>query len=283
MSYLSVPASTTEYGVVEVGSFITVMDGIISLEQDVSPNANVTFYNANISNLLTSTSGNITTLLSSNANVTGTLVANVGNVTSLNAGNANVTGTLFASVGNVTTLNSGNANISENLVGNNGSFSGNLTANGALVVTSVTPSAGVGINVSNIVSNGYLASFTVENTGVTYINAGNGISLTANTGNITISSFGADLINVIGVTTNYTATVTDEYIGVYSAAAVTITLPTGIAGRVYTIKDEYGQGSGKITIQPQTGELIDGKINYVISIPNQSVSVVSRAGKWWII
>lgn len=31
----------------------------------------------------------------------------------------------------------------------------------------------------------------------------------------------------------------------------------GVDGRVYTIKDEYGQGSGKITIQPQTGVLID--------------------------
>ena len=214
MSYLSVPASTTEYGVVEIGSFINVIDGIISLPQSVETNANVTFSNVSATN---------------------------------------------------------------------GNFSGNLSAAGNLVVTSVTPSAGIGINVSNIVSNGYLASFTVENTGVTYINAGNGISLTANTGNITISSFGADLINVIGVTTNYTATLTDEYIGVYSAAAVTITLPTGIAGRVYTIKDEYGQGSGKITIQPQTGELIDGKINYTISVPNQSVNVVSRAGKWWII
>lgn len=98
-----------------------------------------------------------------------------------------------------------------------------------------------------------------------------------------ISSFGADLINVIGVTSNYTAATTDEYIGVSSVAAVTITLPTGVSGRVYTIKDEYGQGSGKITIQPQTGELIDGKPNYVISIPYQSVSCVFRAGKWWMI
>lgn len=55
------------------------------------------------------------------------------------------------------------------------------------------------------------------------------------------------------------------------------------AGRVYTIKDEYGQGSGKITIQPTGGELVDGKVNYIISVPNQSVSLVSRANKWWII
>lgn len=262
MSYLAIPTSKTEYGVVEIGNFINVVDGIISLAQDVSPNANVTFYNANVSNLLTANTGNITTLVSSNANVTGTLVANIGNITTLNVGNANITG---------------------NLIGNNGSFSGNLTANGELVVTKVTPTASTGINISNLISNGYHASFTVTNTGVTYLNAGDGISLSGNTGNITISSYGADLINVIGVTANYTATVADEYIGVYSANAITVTLPLGVSGRVYTIKDEYGQGSGKITIQPQTGELVDGKINYIISIPNQSVSVVSRASKWWII
>jgi hypothetical protein len=100
---------------------------------------------------------------------------------------------------------------------------------------------------------------------------------------IRISATGADLINVYGTTTSYEATDTDEYIGVWSASAVTITLPAGIEGRVYTIKDEYGQGSGKITIQPQLGTLIDNKNNYVIGVPYQSVNVVFRSGKWWII
>lgn len=241
MSYLASQTSKTEYGVVEVGNYIDVIDGIISIGQDVSPNANVTFYNANVSNLLTANTSNITTLVASSANVTG------------------------------------------NLVGNNGSFLGNLTANGKLVITTITPSAGTGINISNLISNGYNASFTVTNTGVTYLNAGSGISITGNTGNITISSFGADLINVIGVTANYTANISDEYIGVSSANAVTISLPSGANGRVYTVKDEFGQGSGKITIQPQTGELIDGKTTYVISVPYQSISSVFRSGNWWII
>lgn len=113
--------------------------------------------------------------------------------------------------------------------------------------------------------------------------AGIGITIDANTNFITISSTGADLINVYGTTTSYTATLDDEYIGVSSASAVTITLPAGIAGRVYIIKDEFGQGSGKITIQPQSGQNIDGKPTYVISVPNQSVSVVFRAGQWRII
>jgi hypothetical protein len=112
---------------------------------------------------------------------------------------------------------------------------------------------------------------------------GPGITVDYDIDTITISSTGADLINVYGTTTSYTATETDEYIGVFSSSAITITLPNSVDGRVYIIKDEFGQGSGKITIQPQVGTTIDGKTNYVISVPNQSVSLVFRSGKWWII
>jgi hypothetical protein len=127
------------------------------------------------------------------------------------------------------------------------SVTGNLSLNGASVITSITPIAGnAGITLGNVVTSGPHAGFTIYNTG-------------------------------------YTASITDEYIGVYSASAVTITLPSGVAGRVYTIKDEYGQGSGKITISPQIGELIDGKATYVIGVPFQAVSVVFRAGSWRII
>jgi hypothetical protein len=114
--------------------------------------------------------------------------------------------------------------------------------------------------------------------------SGSGITVSYDTDVITISSTGADLISVYGTTTSYTAAATDEYIGVDSANAVTITLPSSPEqGRVYIIKDERGTGSGKITIQPPTGTLVDGKVNYVIGIPNQSVQIVYRATGWWII
>ena len=208
MSYLSQPSSTTDYGLVVVGSHINVTDGIISLDQDLSPIANVSF-------------------------------------------------------------NSVDAD--------------EITVAGSNVVTSVTPSAGDGIQISSLNSIGYDVTFTVVNTGVLSLTAGPGISLSNNTGNITVSSVGADLIAVKGVTTSYTATLNDEYIGVSSANAVTITLPIGVDGRVYIIKDEFGQGSGKITIQPQVGGSIDNKSNYIISVPNQSVQIVSIAGQWRII
>ena len=209
MSYLAEPTSKLNYGIVQIGDFIEVDDaGIISLQQDVSPTADVEF---------------------------------------------------------------------------NSVDAGDITVGGSNVVTSVTPTGGYGIDITNLQSSGYDVTFDVVNTGVVELLAGPGISLSTSSGSITISSYGADLINVYGTTTSYTATVNDEYIGVSSATAVTITLPAGVPGRVYTIKDEYGQGSGKITIQPQTGQLIDGKITYVIGVPYQSVSAVFRAGKWWLI
>jgi hypothetical protein len=203
MAYLAQPTSKTEYGVVTVGDFINVLDGLISLEQDVSPDASVSF--------------------------------------------------------------------------------SQVTIDGEVAVTSLTPSSGDGIELTDVISTGNETSFTISNTGVLSLTAGDGITLSGSTGNITVSASGADLIATIGVTGSYTATADDEYIGVYSAAAVTITLPIGVTGRVYTIKDEYGQGSGKITVQPSGTEKIDNANTYIISVPNQSVSVVFRGGQWRII
>lgn len=203
MAYLAQPTSKIDYGVVGIDSFINVLEGFISLEQDVSPNASVSFNQVSIG--------------------------------------------------------------------------------GSDAVTSVNPIAGAGISITNLVSIGNTVGFAVSNIGVLSLTAGDGISLSGSTGNITVSSSGADLISTIGVTGSYTATADDEYIGVFSAAAVTITLPIGITGRVYIIKDEYGQGSGKITIQPNGTEQIDNKTNYIISVPNQSVSIVFRGGQWRII
>ena len=203
MAYLAQPTSKIDYGVVGIGSFINVLEGFISLEQDVSPNASVSFNQVSIG--------------------------------------------------------------------------------GSAVVTSVNPVAGLGISITDLVSIGNTVGFAVSNTGVLSVVAGAGVSVSNSTGYITISATGADLISTIGVTGSYTATANDEYIGVFSAAAVTISLPVGVTGRVYIIKDEYGQGSGKITIQPSGLEKIDNANTYIISVPNQSVSVVFRGGQWRII
>lgn len=208
MSYLSDPTSGLNFGVVKVGDFINVNDGIISLSQDLSTTADVKFNSVSAEELF---------------------------------------------------------------------------SNGELVITNIDINAGSGIEVSSPLSNGPAASFTVINTGVLSLTAGPGILINNDTGNIVISATGADLIAVKSITADYTATQHDEYIGVYSASAITVLLPLGTAGRVYTIKDEYGQGSGKITIRPQINEKIDNKSTFVINTPYQSVSLVFRGSSWWII
>jgi hypothetical protein len=213
MSYLFPIGSTTETGVLEVGSNINVLDGIISIPQSIETTANVAF-------------NNITA---------------------------------------------------------NGSVSGSsLYDNSKRVITTVTPTSGPGISLTGITSAGPTASFVVNNTGVLSLTAGAGITLSSSTGNITVSATGADIMNTTGVTTNYTATDTDEYIGVNSTTLVTITLPPGINGRQYIIKEERGAGTGKVNVQGSNSETVDGSPFKQLTA-NASLTVVFRAGQWRII
>lgn len=232
MSYLFPEGSTTERGVVEVGSNINVLDGVISIPQSVDPSADITFVN-----------------VTANGNL---------NV----AGNVAVIGNIDAPLSNIS--------------------GGALFDNTNRVVTSVTPSAGNGISLTTVTTSGPSTSFTVNNTGVLSLIAGTGITLSGSTGNITVSATGADFLNTTGVTSNYTATATDEYIGVDSTSLVTVTLPIGVDGRQYIIKEERGTGTGKVNVQGSNSEKIDNSPFKQLTA-NASLTVVFRAGQWRII
>lgn len=225
MSYLFPEGSTTERGVVEVGSNINVLDGVISIPQSVATTANITFNDINAD---------------------------------------------------------GDINIAGNTVSLRDISAAKLFDNSNRVVTSVTPNAGNGISLTTITSAGPNTSFTVNNTGVLSLTAGQGITLSGSTGNITVSASGADFLNTIGVTNNYTATATDEYIGVDSTSLVTVTLPAGVNGRQYIIKEEHGSGTGKVNVQGSNSEKIDGSAFKQLSAL-ASLTVVFRAGQWRII
>lgn len=150
------------------------------------------------------------------------------------------------------------------------------------VIDTITPSAGAGISVTNITTSGPAAAFKVNNTGVLSLTAGTGITLSGSTGNITVSATGADFLNTVATGVSYTATATDEYIGVTTSSAVTITLPLSVDGRVYTIKDEIG-GNPKITITGTGTDKIDGTNTKSITVPYSSITVIYRAGQWRII
>ena len=182
-------------------------------------------------------------------------------------GNLNVVG-IIESIGSITTA----GDVSATAVYDNQNR----------VITEITPAAGNGISITNLDSVGPATGFTVNNTGVLSLLAGSGITLSGSTGNITLSATGADIINTVGVTANYTATATDEYIGVNSTSLITVTLPVGIDGRQYTVKEERGSGTGKVNVQGSSSEKIDGSSFKQLSA-NAALTVVFRAGQWRII
>ena len=109
--------------------------------------------------------------------------------------------------------------------------------------------------------------------------AGENITLSATSGVVTISAATEGILKTVGTATNYTATATDEYIGVIATPAL-ITLPTGITGKTYIIKNEAA--TGQTTIKGTGGEFIDGTATKVLS-SYASMSVVFRNGKWNVI
>jgi hypothetical protein len=153
-----------------------------------------------------------------------------------------------------------------------------LTVNGASAITSVTPTAGPGISITSVTTSGPAAAFTVNNTGVTSIIAGTNISISTSTGAVTINSAAEGILQTIGTGTAYTALATDEYIGV-TANPTTVTLPTGITGKTYIVKNE---STGSTTVTGTGGQLLDGSVNKTLG-SKASLTVVFRAGQWRIV
>jgi hypothetical protein len=160
------------------------------------------------------------------------------------------------------------------------------TLNGSTVqrvITTVTPNGGDGINISSVTSTGPSSSFTVTNTGILEVIAGNGIAVSPKVaGKITISTTGTNNVKTTVITNNYTATDKDEYIGVDSTNLVTVTLPIGVTGRVYTVKEEHGDGTGKVKVQGSNNEKIDGSLFKQLTA-YASITVVFRGGSWRVI
>jgi hypothetical protein len=153
-----------------------------------------------------------------------------------------------------------------------------LTLNGASVITSVTPTAGPGISITSVTTSGPAAAFTVNNTGVTSIVAGTNISINTSTGAVTINAAAEGILQTVGTGTAYTALATDEYIGV-TANPTTVTLPTGVTGKTYIIKNET---TGNTTVTGTGGQLLDNTVTKVLGT-RASISLVFRAGAWRII
>lgn len=91
-------------------------------------------------------------------------------------------------------------------------------------------------------------------------------------------------VTVTNVTTpTYTALATDYFLCVDTATTpVTITLPTGILGTVYIIKDCSGDAvTNPITVQG-TGQTVDGS-TATVNTPYGSISLIFNGTEWSIV
>lgn len=114
----------------------------------------------------------------------------------------------------------------------------------------------------------------INNLGVVQI--GSGLSITPQ-GLLTTTSF-SGLINVTLVNSNYTALPTDYYIGA-TANNITITLPLGVTGKVYIVKNQI---NGNITVTGTSGQKLDTSNNKSLGT-NDSIVVVFDGTRWNII
>jgi hypothetical protein len=109
--------------------------------------------------------------------------------------------------------------------------------------------------------------------------AGDNINLSSASGIVTISATGEGIVKTVGVVLNYTALATDEYIGV-TANPTIVTLPLGVTGKVYTIKNEATNGN--TTVKGTGLEKLDGSTTKSLN-SYASLTVVFRNGIWNII
>ena len=108
------------------------------------------------------------------------------------------------------------------------------------------------------------------------VQAGDGLSITP-TGVLSVSASGA-LINVTLTGTDYTVLASDYYIGATNNN-ITITLPLGILGTVYYIKN---QSIGSITVVGTSGETLDSSLFKTLN-SGAAITCVFDGTNWSII
>lgn len=92
--------------------------------------------------------------------------------------------------------------------------------------------------------------------------------------------------SAILVTSDYQVTSDDYYVGVNSDGPTNIILPPSPEDcQEIIVKAEMGPplGNRKVTVTTSDGSDIDGEPQYVMSVPYESVRLISRGGEWHII
>lgn len=110
------------------------------------------------------------------------------------------------------------------------------------------------------------------------VQVGSGLSITPSGVLSAIGGGGNNFVTVTLTGVSYSITATDSYVGATNNN-ITITLPTGILGRVYYVKN---QSSGNIKVQGSGGQTIDGNAFQTLG-SNSGFMVVFDGARWNIL
>jgi hypothetical protein len=105
------------------------------------------------------------------------------------------------------------------------------------------------------------------------VQVGSGLSITPQ--GVLSATNNSSLFAVKIVSANYIVVANDYYIGAIKKD-ITITLPLGVTGKVYVIKNEE---NGEITVTGTAGQKIDGSISEKLST-NKSLMVIFNGTEW---
>ena len=108
------------------------------------------------------------------------------------------------------------------------------------------------------------------------VQVGSGLSITPV--GVLSATGGSNFVNVKLTAVSYTITTDDSYVGATNNN-ITMTLPTGILGRVYYIKNQSG---GNIKVEGTGGQTIDGSIFQTLG-SNSGFMVVFDGSRWNIL
>lgn len=135
-------------------------------------------------------------------------------------------------------------------------------------VSSQTPPGIVPVELEALIS-------STTNLGV--VQVGSGLSITP-TGVLSATGGSSSFINVTLTNVDYTATASDYYIGA-TKKEIDITLPLGITGKVYVIKN---QATGNIKVKCSGGQTLDTSSSKTLG-SESSIIVVFDGSRWNVI
>jgi hypothetical protein len=99
---------------------------------------------------------------------------------------------------------------------------------------------------------------------------------------VRLGASGASTLNILSVNSNTIAEKNKTYLVDSSGGSLVVTLPPAELNISVTIKDSTGSSStNNITINPNSSELLDGNVNYVMESDWESVVFISNGTDWF--